>query len=223
MKQARSRDVIRPGTTVEEMVRAIAHLIIVGELKPADKLDEASLGARFDVSRTPAREALRQLGAMGLVERKPNCSAVVAKVTESYLHAMFEAMAELEAVCARLAAARMTIRERSRLEAEHQASFGWVQAGDEDAYAAHNIRFHTMLYNGAHNEHIGELVTQTRMRLAPFRRAQFHLPERLSRSFKEHETIVAAILRADAAAAGAAAYSHVAIVSSAAAALIAKQ
>lgn len=221
MKHAKRREVVRTGTTVEEMVRAIAHLIVTGELHPADKLDETSLAARFDVSRTPVREALRQLGAMGLVERKPNCSAVVARVTESYLHSMFEAMAELEAICARLAAARMTIRERSSLEAEHRASFRLVQEGAEEAYSVHNIRFHSLLYFGAHNEHIGELVTQTRMRLAPFRRAQFHLPERLSRSFQEHETIVAAILRADADAAGAAAYSHVSIVSTAAAALIA--
>jgi DNA-binding GntR family transcriptional regulator len=220
VKPIKRREVVRAGTTVEEMVRAVSRLIVTGELRPADKLDEVSLAARFEVSRTPVREALRQLGAMGLVDRKPNCSAVVARVSEAYLHSMFEAMAELEAICARLAAERMTIRERTNLEAEHRASFRWVQRSEEEAYAAHNIRFHNLLYFGAHNEHISELVTQTRTRLAPFRRAQFHLPDRLSLSYQEHETIVAAILRGDAGAAGEAAYAHVLIVSSAAAALI---
>lgn len=98
--------------TVEQLVRAIADLIIVGDLKPDDKLDEGSLATRFEVSRTPVREALRQLCAMGLVERKPNKSAVVTNVTGGFLTSMFEAMAELEGMCARLAAERMTLEER---------------------------------------------------------------------------------------------------------------
>ncbi|MDX3924201.1 MAG: GntR family transcriptional regulator [Shinella sp.] len=217
MKQVRRREVIRTGTTVEQMVRAIADMIVTGTMLPGEKLDEASLAARFDVSRTPVREALRQLGAMGLVEREPNRSAVVTNVTGSYLHSMFEAMAELEAICARLSAERMTIDERRALEFEHRCSMKLVHAGAEEDYAAHNTEFHTRLYRGAHNDHVFEMVTQTRARLAPFRRAQFRLPGRLSRSYEEHERIVTAIMRADSAAAGQAAYSHVAIVSDASA------
>lgn len=221
MKQGRSRDIIRAGTTVEQMVRAISGLIVTGSLKPGDKLDEGSLAGRFEVSRTPVREALRQLGAMGLVKREPNRSAVVTTVDENHLNSMFEAMAELEGICARLAALRMTIDERRNIEAEHRASHRLIRDGIEDEYAAHNTRFHTALYLGAHNEHIYDLVTQTRARLAPFRRAQFHLPGRLVRSFEEHEAIVTAILRADAAAAGSAAYAHVATVRTAAANVVA--
>lgn len=221
VKQGRSRDIIRAGTTVEQMVRAISGLIVTGNLKPGDKLDEGSLAGRFEVSRTPVREALRQLGAMGLVKREPNRSAVVTTVDENHLNSMFEAMAELEGICARLAALRMTIDERRNIEAEHRASHRLIRDGIEDEYAAHNTRFHTALYLGAHNEHIYDLVTQTRARLAPFRRAQFHLPGRLVRSFEEHEAIVTAILRADAAAAGSAAYAHVATVRTAAANVVA--
>ena len=80
MKQPQRREIIRTGTTVEHMVRAISGLIVTGGLKPGEKLDEGSLASRFDVSRTPVREALRQLGAMGLVKREPNRSAVVTTV-----------------------------------------------------------------------------------------------------------------------------------------------
>ncbi|MGO7550548.1 GntR family transcriptional regulator, partial [Rhizobium leguminosarum] len=120
MKQTRRREVIRTGTTVEQMVRAIADMIVKGELLPGAKLDEVSLAVRFAVSRTPVREALRELGAMGLLAREPNRSAVVTNVTEVYLHSMFEAMAELEASCARLSAERMTVDERRALELEHR-------------------------------------------------------------------------------------------------------
>jgi len=221
VKQARRREIIRTGTTVEHMVRAISGLIVTGSLKPGDRLDEASLASRFEVSRTPVREALRQLGAMGLVKREPNRSAVVTTVDETHLNSMFEAMAELEGICARLAALRMTIDERRNIEVEHRASHRLIRDGAEEEYAAYNTRFHTALYLGAHNEHVYDLVTQTRARLAPFRRAQFHLPGRLARSFEEHEAIVTAILRADATAAGNAAYAHVAIVRTAAASVVA--
>ena len=154
---------------------------------------------------------------MGLIAREPNRSAVVTNVTEAYLHSMFEAMAELEAICARLSAERMTVDERRALELEHRGSVRLVHAGAEEEYSAHNTEFHTRLYRGAHNDHVFEMVTQTRARLAPFRRAQFRLPGRLAKSYEEHGRIVTAIMRADAAAAGQAAYSHVEIVSDASA------
>ena len=215
MAEKRQRQVVRAGTTVEQMVKAIADMIVTGIMQPGEKLDEFSLAARFQVSRTPVREALRELGAMGLVERQPNRSAVVTNVSGGYLSSMFEAMAELEGVCARLAAGRMTVAERRALELSHQASMRLVRDGAEEDYAAYNVEFHTRLYNGAHNDHVFELVTQTRARLSPFRRAQFRLPGRLSKSYSEHQDIVTAILRGDGEAAGKAAYAHVAIVSDA--------
>ncbi len=215
MKQIRKREVLRAGTTVEQMVRAIADMIVTGEMQPGERLDEITLAGRFEVSRTPVREALRELSAMGLVGREPNRSAVVTNVTGGYLSSMFEAMAELEGICARLSAERMTGDERRTLERMHRQSAHLVHSGAEEEYAAHNMDFHTRLYRGAHNDHVYELVTQTRARLAPFRRAQFRLTGRLAKSFDEHEVIVTAILRANAAAAGEAAYRHVSIVSDA--------
>ncbi len=197
------------------MVRSIADLIITGAMRPGERLDEISLANRFEVSRTPVREALGQLCAIGLVEREPNKSAVVTNVKQQHLASMFEAMAELEGICARLSAERMTVDERRMLEIEHKASVRLVDSGEEDDYAAYNTEFHTRLYRGAHNDHVFELVTQTRARLAPFRRAQFRLPGRLLRSFEEHEAIVTAVLQADAARASRAAYAHVATVSDA--------
>lgn len=203
------RDLVRTGTTVDDMVRAIADQIVAGGLRPGTRLDEAGLAARFQVSRTPVREALGQLGAMKLVDRRPNRGAVVAILGQDRLAAMFESMAELEGICARFAAERMTAAERRRLEAMHQDATRLVHDGAEAAYEAHNTAFHSALYVGAHNEHIGELAGLTRDRLAPFRRAQFRLPGRLLKSWAEHQDIVTAILRGDGAAAGAAAKGHV--------------
>lgn len=213
----RASELVRDGTTVDQMVRAIADHIVTGTMRPGDRLDEASLAVRFAVSRTPVREALGQLSAMGLVDRRPHRGAIVAVVSHEDLASMFETMAELEGLCARLCAERMTPGERRALELEHQASARLVHLSAEEPYEAHNTAFHSQLYAGAHNKHIQELALQMRSRLAPFRRAQFRLADRLARSWNEHEAIVAAILKGDAMGAATAARGHVSIVSEASA------
>jgi DNA-binding GntR family transcriptional regulator len=190
----------------------VADRIVTGRLAPGDRLDEVSLATQFHVSRTPIREALGQLSAMGLVARRPNRGAIVAMVSQERLASMFEGMTELETICARFAAGRMTAEERRELDRDHQASARLVHLGAEDEYDAYNTQFHSRLYRGAHNEHIEELARLTRSRLAPFRRAQFRIPGRLARSWDEHDAIVTAILRGDGASAAAAARAHVNLV-----------
>ncbi len=82
---ATGKELVRTGDTVNQMVRAIADQIVTGELRPGDRLDEASLAARYEVSRTPVREALGQLSAMKLVDRRPNRGAIVTVVTQDHL------------------------------------------------------------------------------------------------------------------------------------------
>jgi len=209
----RRRKLVRAGTTVDQMVRAISDRIVTGIMRPGEKLDEVSLASRYEVSRTPVREALGQLAAMGLVDRRPNRGAIVAVVKPDHLASMFEGMAELEAICARFSAQRMTAGERRALEIEHHAAARLVSERKEADYELFNSDFHTRLYRGAHSAHVYELAAATRSRLAPFRRAQFRLEGRLEKSWKEHDLIVTAILRGDAEAAGAAARNHVALVS----------
>ncbi len=214
----RRRKLVRAGTTVEQMVRAISDRIVTGAMHPGEKLDEVSLANRYAVSRTPVREALGQLAAMGLVDRRPNRGAIVAVVKPDHLASMFEGMAELEAICARFSALRMTGQERRSLEIEHRAAAQLVDQRKEADYELFNSDFHTRLYRGAHSAHVYELATSTRSRLAPFRRAQFRLDGRLEKSWKEHDLIVEAIIRGDAQAASDAARNHVAQVSAASAA-----
>ncbi len=206
------RELVRAGTTVDHMTRLLADRIVTGIMRPGEKLDEISLARRFDVSRTPVREALGHLAAMGLVERRPNRGAFVATVTPAHLASMFETMAELEAICARLSAERMTAQERRGLEIEHCASAQFVRSDAESDYELFNQDFHTRLYRGAHNAHICDLATRTRSRLAPFRRAQFRIDGRLAKSWREHEQIVTAVLAGDGVAAAVAARDHVTLV-----------
>ncbi|MFN4087772.1 MAG: GntR family transcriptional regulator [Alphaproteobacteria bacterium] len=214
------RALLRSGTTVDEMVRTLADEIVEGALPPGRKLDEPKLAERFGVSRTPVREALGQLAAMGLAERRPNRGCIVATITDQRLTEMFEAMAELEAICTRLAAQRMTAGERRTLAEMHERSAAMVRSRAREDYAAFNTRFHGLIYDGSHSGYLRDLVVATRSRLAPFRRAQFRVADRLTRSWQEHDMIVGAILRGEADAAAGAARAHLVTVGAASAAFV---
>src|SRR5258708_16451860 len=107
-------------TRAEELRLQLADEIVRGVLPPGAALDETDIARRFKVSRTPVREALRQLVASGLVESRAHRGAVVARPSIQRLTRVFEAIAEVEALCAGLAAERMSPAERHRLEAVHE-------------------------------------------------------------------------------------------------------
>ena len=199
-------------TLAEKLASAIADGILDGSLKPGIRLDEISLAQQHGVSRTPVREALRQLTTSGLIDMRPRKGAVVSKATPEQVEKLFVAMAEMEATCARLAAMSMTPIERRRLQARHETMQGLAKAGDRDAYSDANVAFHLAIYAGTHNEPIAEITRGLRRRVAPFRRAQFWVEGRLLRSSQEHDAVVRAILSGDAGGAHAAMLHHVSLV-----------
>ena len=91
--------------------------IAIGLLKPGARLDETRLAERFGVSRTPVREALNRLAAHDVLEPGDRRGMRVARYSLEDLAHMFEAMHEIETLCARLAAQRLTLLARSRIEA----------------------------------------------------------------------------------------------------------
>lgn len=190
------RDVSEP--LADGLLRRLEEEIVAGRLKPGTRLDEQSLAQRFRVSRTPVREALRQLASTGLVVRRPRQGAVVATITIQQMIEMFEVMAELEGMCARLAARRMTKEEKQALKAVHQACGRLVKKGDVDAYYAMNKRFHETIYAGAHNRTLEDMTRSIRNQLTAYRRYQLRQTGRMANSFAEHQAVLDAILAGDA-------------------------
>lgn len=207
---AEMRPVIWQRTTrAEELRLQLADEIVRGSLAPGAALDETTLARRFEVSRTPVREAIRLLAASGLVEVRAHRAAVVARPGAEQLAGMFEAMAELEALCAGFAAERMTSPERRGLEDIHEKLRVLIQSGDPQRYHEVNEAFHNCIYNGAHNTYLAEITLATRARVQPFRRAQFRNLGQLTKSHSEHNRVVEAILRGQQAIAGSAMYAHI--------------
>jgi DNA-binding GntR family transcriptional regulator len=199
-------------TQADRLAEAIADCVLSGEFEPGLRLDEGMLAERYGVSRTPVREALRQLASTGLIEVKPRRGATVAKATSAQLETLFGAMAEIEATCARLAAMGMTPIERRRLQSLQDTMGAIVKRDDREGYAAANVSFHTQIYVGAHNDVLADIAAGLRRRVAPYRRAQFRTEGRLARSHAEHAAVVKAILACDAAAAHATMFHHMSLV-----------
>ena len=199
-------------TLADRLATAIADGILSGSLKPGVRLDEMGLAEQHGVSRTPVREALRQLSLSGLIDMRPRKGAIVSKATPDQVESLFVAMAEMEATYARLAAISMTPIERRRLQARHEAMLVVANAGETEAYSDANVAFHGAIYAGSHNAPLAEYAMNLRRRVGPFRRAQFQVEGRLVRSNQEHDTVVRAILSGDAAGAHAAMLHHVSLV-----------
>lgn len=176
---------------------ALTDAIAAGSLRAGTGLDEQDIATRFGASRTPVREALRQLAFGGLVELRPRRGAVVARMTPERIMDMFETSAETEATCARLATYRMTPLERSRLIDIHARCVPLTLSGDYDSYDSLNRAFHDAIYAATHNAFMAEQALALRARLSAFRRTQLRYGDRLVRSHAEHGEILAAMAEGD--------------------------
>lgn len=122
---------------------------------------------------------------------------MVAKPDPETLESMFYVMGQLEAMCASLAAKRMEAAERAALDALHAEMAEVVHKGDKKVYTHLNETFHGAIYDGADNPYLAEITRATRLRLRPFRQAQFAARGRLAGSHAEHDEILKAILRGE--------------------------
>ncbi|MCB1528642.1 MAG: GntR family transcriptional regulator [Hyphomicrobiaceae bacterium] len=200
--QVSAADVIR---------EALEDEIASGHLAPGVRLDELSLADCFGVSRTPVREALRMLSASELVELKRGRSAVVATLGMVRLFELFEAMSELEGVCGRLAARRLTDEAQAALLTQHGKCRKAAAAQDAEKYYRENAVFHSLIDSAAHNRFLADELQQLRRRLRPYRRLQLRSKGRIAESFAEHEVIVKAIVDGDGEAAARAFRQHVSV------------
>lgn len=171
----------------------IENSILSNEFKPGERLDETVLATRFGVSRTPVREALMQLDAIGLIELRPRRGAVVIDPGPHRVYEMFEVMAELEGLAGSLAARRLDASSREVITATHEKCRQSTAAGDSDAYYYDNEEFHKAIYAAGRSAFLEEQCLQLHRRLRPYRRLQLRVRNRLSTSFAEHCAVVDAI------------------------------
>jgi len=195
----------------DTIAKELEQLIFSGEFVDGDRLDENKLANRFGVSRTPVREAFQKLSLSGLVEQLPRRGVFVRQPGPVELLEMFEVMAEIEAVCGRLAARRISDAALETLQDANAKCQTAVNAGDADAYYRENERFHHLIYRQSGNGFLEQEALRLHRRLKPYRRIQLLLRGRMKQSMAEHKAIVLALIDADPIRAADALRDHVAV------------
>lgn len=184
--------------TADKIREELEQMIVAGEFFDGERLDEVKLADKFDVSRTPLREAFQGLAASGLLELVPRRGAFVKYPDLIELVEMFEVMAELEVMCGIRAARRISDKQLALIKNTIIGCEQALKTGDSDQYYRENELFHHLIYDACGNSFMAQQAMFLHKRLKPFRRMQLRVRGRMPQSMSEHHEIVTAIEAGDA-------------------------
>lgn len=182
-------------TLREKILETIREAILKGSLKPGEKVAEPELAERFGISRTPIREAFRQLESEGYLTVIPRKGAVVASLSERDVEEFYAIKSILEGYAARMAAEKMSDKDIEKLEVINERLEKLAREGDvKNFFRVHND-FHEAFIRASGNEKLLELISQLLLKFNRLRMASLSLPGRMEISVKEHRKILDAFKR----------------------------
>lgn len=185
------------GTLHGELLAALRDFIVEGHLEDGARIPERALCERFNISRTPLREALKVLASEGLIELLPNRGARVRELSQADLHEVFDVMGGLEALAGRLACERITDAEFAEIEQVHHEMYHFYLRRDIHGYFRCNQAIHQMIVAAAGNALLASTYAGLAGRIRRVRYAANLAKDRdrLSEAMREHEAILDALRR----------------------------
>ena len=181
----------------DELVERLRDEIIEGTLRAGERVPEAEICARYGVSRTPLREALKVLAAEGLVTLALNRGATVARISASDIEELFPIIGALEALAGRQAAARASDRDVERIEALHRQMVARYEAEDWVGYSKLNRRIHEAIFEIADNQALAALYQQLLVRIHAVRFVARKSPQRWREAIEDHVRMLDALRARD--------------------------
>ncbi len=193
----KTKQIERHQTLREKILETIREAILKGNLKPGEKVAEPELAERFGISRTPIREAFRQLESEGYLTVIPRKGAVVTALSERDVQEFYAVKSILEGYAAELAAKNLTDKELEKLEAINEKLKQLAKESDVKAfYRVHN-EFHETFLKAADNSKLYELIQQLGMKFSRLRLASLSVSGRMAISVAEHDKLLDAFRRHD--------------------------
>lgn len=175
--------------------------IIKGKYKENDELREVTIGKELGVSRTPVREALRQLELEGLVKIVPNKGAYVTGISQKDVKDIYMIRSMLEGLCARWATENITEEQLQELEEIILLSEFHMKresSNSADQVTEMDGRFHAVLYEACNSKILSHVLADFHKYVMSARRASVVSEERARKSVREHKQILRAIRDKDA-------------------------
>lgn len=185
-------------TLHDELVARIGQMIQDGELPSGERISEAVLCERFEVSRTPLREALKVLASEGYVVWPANRGPRVARVERAEVVAAFELLGALERLIGEVVCSRMTISELHEVEAAHLRLVQLHGQADRPGYFRQNQLIHAQLAALTRNAATADVYASLQRRVYRARSLSNARQLRWDESVREHEQIMAALRARDA-------------------------
>lgn len=181
----------------ELVFESLREAIIMGNLRPGERLMEIQLAEQMGVSRTPVREAIRKLELEGLVVMVPRKGAYVAGLSIKDIADVFEIRKALEGLAAELAADRISDEEIENLERVLHRLADSVEHKKLEEFIEVDTEFHAVLFQAGRNERLSQMVSNLREQIHRFRNTSLSMPGRMTAALEEHRKIVEAISQHD--------------------------
>jgi DNA-binding GntR family transcriptional regulator len=186
-------------TLREKILETIRDAIISGALKPGEKVAEPELAEKFGISRTPIREAFRQLESEGYLTVIPRKGAVVVSFSAKDVAEFYAIKSILEGYAARLACDNLTNRELDKLQSINGKLLQLADGADVKHFFKTHNDFHELFIRAADNEKLYDLIMNLVGKFQRLRIASLALPGRMHISVQEHDKIIEAFRKKDAA------------------------
>lgn len=163
--------------------------ILTGKLKPNEKLTEQKICNEYNVSRTPVREALRQLETDGLIETIPNRGAFVLGLSDQDIEDMCVLRKIYETQAVKWAITRITEDEINQLEETFEFMEFYTMKNDINKMLSINTAFHQIIYNATHNRMLKQLLSSYQIYLKYCSPSNYYAPDYLNQVLAEHRAI----------------------------------
>lgn len=196
MKTMNIRPIARPSLR-EQIYRALKRAIATLELEPGQRLKDSDLAEQFGVSRTPVREALRQLEDEGLVETIPGSLTRVKELNIEEARQAFTVVAALHALAARLAVPLLEERDLELMEERNEAFRVALEAGDILAAVDADDEFHDVILTASGNKEISVALERVVPKIRRLEFSKFGSFEALM-SYEQHNSIIETCRKGDA-------------------------
>ncbi len=183
-------------TLREKIVETVRNAIVNGHLPAGTRVAEPELADRFGISRTPIREAFRQLESEGFITVVPRKGAVVASLSANDVSDFYDLKALLEGYAARCASRKLTEKELSKMESvNRQMETAAAKKDLRKVLSLHN-EFHDIFLTACGNEKLHALVQSLVVQFQRFRLI-LAMPGRIEGSIKQHREIIDAFRKQD--------------------------
>jgi len=193
----RRKPIERHQTLREKILETIRDAILKGTMKPGERVSEPELAERFGISRTPIREAFRQLESEGYLEVIPRKGAVVASLSERDVEEFYAIKIILEGFAAKMAAENLSSKDIERLESINERLQQIAKDGDVKTFFRVHNEFHEVFIKAAGNEKLYEMINHLVLRFKRLRLASLSQPGRMEISVEEHRNMIQAFKNHD--------------------------